>query len=677
VKSKQAKLRLNMKPLLLLLSLGALLPGSFAAAQTPAAGPAPAPSATKASPATPAAPQRQQLASRRAQRVVPFEPVVVASPDGQVKFTLAPNPERLTFSVTLGGTSVIEPSAIRLVVDGIDFGAGVAFEKIERSEIDETYPWVGAHSTAVNRCNVAVISFQHDLSAAPLRLEARAFKDGAAYRVVVPGAEHESRVVEELSDFVVPAGATMWFHDLGGHYEAEYKKLPIADVQSGQWAAPPMTFELPGGAGYGVITEANLTHYAGMALEADGRRGFVVGLGHRQPLNYPYELRYGREQAKRLGKPAAITGTVTTPWRVVIAGRDLNTLVNSDIVANLCPPANAALFPQGIHTPWVAPGFAVWRYLDGGESTIEGMKQFSTWAGALGAKYHIIEGFWSRWTDAQISDVVEHSRRQGVGLVLWRHSRQLRSPEAQAEFFTRLHRLGVAGAKIDFIDHEAKESVDMYDDLLRAAAMNQMVINFHGANKPTGRQRTWPNDMLREAVRGMESRVQQRARHEVTLPFTRYLAGPTDYTTMHFGDRRADTTWAHQIACLATFHSPMLTIAAHPKTVLDHPAVDVIKSIKAVWDETIVLPDSRIGELSIFARRSGEMWLLAVMAGATPRELSLPLTFLGEGQYVASYVRDDEAKPDAVKIDQSRAQRTDRLPIRLNAGGGFVGRFTR
>jgi alpha-glucosidase len=113
----------------------------------------------------------------------------------------------------------------------------------------------------------------------------------------------------------------------------------------------------------------------------------------------------------------------------------------------------------------------------------------------------------------------------------------------------------------------------------------------------------------------------------------------------------------------------MLTIAAHPKTVLDHPAVDVIKSIKPVWDETIVLPDSRIGELSIFARRSGEMWLLAIMAGATPRELSLPLTFLGEGQYVASYVRDDEAKPDAVKIDQSRAQRTDRLSIRLNAGG--------
>ena len=659
-----------MKPLRFLPAIGAALLLSLAEAQTP-----PAPQPTTA-PGAPATPPRQQLTSRRSQRVVPFEPVVVASPDGGVKFTLASNPERLTFHVSLGDKPVIEPSGIRLVIDGLDFGAGVVFQKTERSEVNETYPWVGAHSKAVNRCNVAVISFQHDLAAAAFQLEVRAFNDGAAYRLVVPGTEHEPRVVEELSDFVVPAGATMWFHDLGGHYEAEYQKVTSAEVRAGQWAAPPVTFELPDG-GYGVITEANLVNYAGMALEADGRRGFVVGLGHRQPLNYPYELRYGREQARRLGKPAAIAGTVTTPWRVIIAGRDLNTLVNSDIVANLCPPANPALFPQGVETPWVAPGLAVWRYLDGGESTLDGMKQFSTWAGALGAKYHIIEGFWSRWTDEQLKDVVEHSRRHGVGLVLWRHSRQLRTPDAQAEFFARLHRLGVAGTKIDFIDHEAKESVDLYEELLRAAAMSQMVIDFHGANKPTGRQRTWPNDLLREAVRGMESRVQQRARHEVILPFTRYLAGPTDYTTMHFGERRADTTWAHQIACLATFHSPMLTIAAHPKTVLEHPAVDVIKSIKPVWDETIVLPESRMGELSIFARRSGEMWMLAVMAGPTAREISVPLSFLGEGDYAASYVRDDAAKPDAVKLETARARRSDHVAIKLSAGGGFVGRFTK
>jgi alpha-glucosidase len=615
--------------------------------------------------------------SRRSQRVVPFEAIKVSSPDGRVTFTLAGNAERLTYSVAMGNTPVVEQSAIKLIVDGFDLGSGVVFEKVERSEVDETYPWQGAHSTAVNRAYGTTISFTHDLSITPFRIEVRAFNDGAAYRVVVPGTDGDVRIPDELSEFVLPAGATLWFHDLGGHYEAEYKQQKIEDVKLGQWAAPPLTYQLPNDAGYAAITEANLVNYAGMALEADGRRGLVVGLGHRQPLNYPYELRYGRENAKRLGKPAAIIGTITTPWRTVIAGRDLNTLVNSDVVANLCPPASTALFPQGMNTPWVAPGLAVWRYVDGGDTSFEGLKQFSTWAGQLGAKYHIIEGLWSRWTDEQVKEIVDHSRAQGVGLLFWRHSRVLRTPDAQTEFFTRLHRLGVAGAKIDFIDQEAKEGVDLYEDLLRIAAANQMVIDFHGANKPTGRQRTWPNDMIREAVRGMESRVAQRARHETILPFTRYLAGGADYTTLHFGERRADTTWAHQIASLATFHSSILTIAAHPETVLKNPAVDVIKSIKPVWDETIVLPDSRIGELSIFARRSGTTWILAVMRAGEAKTIRVPLAFLGDGDYASTLVHDDDAKSDSVKMETGHARRSDVLEIKLSAGGGFVGRFVK
>ena len=379
-------------------------------------------------------------------------------------------------------------------------------------------------------------------------------------------------------------------------------------MKAGQWAGPPVTFQLPGNAGYGSITEANLVNYSGMGLESDGGRAWVVGLGHRQPLNYPYELRYGRDEAKRLAAPASVTGTITTPWRVVLVARDLNTLVNSDILPNLCPPADPKFFPQGMKTPWVEPGLCVWDYVDRnyardrGTSQFDRMKEFSRMAGQIGAKYHILEGFAYGWSDEQIREFTEYSRQQGVRVLFWRHSRDLRTPEAREDFFGRLHRLGVAGAKIDFFDHEAKENIDLYEELLKTAAESQCVIDFHGANKPTGRLRTWPNAMLYEAVRGMESSsLKQRARHETILPFARYLAGPTDYTTMIFTQRRGDSSWAHQIACLATFHSPILTVAAHPQSVLDNPAVDVIKSIKAVWDETMVLPESKIGELSVFA----------------------------------------------------------------------------
>jgi alpha-glucosidase len=173
------------------------------------------------------------------------------------------------------------------------------------------------------------------------------------------------------------------------------------------------------------------------------------------------------------------------------------------------------------------------------------------------------------------------------------------------------------------------------------------------------------------------SGLRERARHETILPFARYLAGPADYTTLHFGARRGDSTWAHQIASFAIFASPMLTLAANPQAVLDNPAVDVIKSIPAVWDQTIVLPESRIGELAIFARRAGDTWFLAVMCGPQGKTIHVPLSFLGDGRYKGSLVRDNKEKPDAVVLEDKTVQRADTLTIEMPNGGGFIARFSR
>ena len=626
--------------------------------------------------ANPVLGQRSRTSSRRSQRVK-MEQVQVASPDGNIKLTILPNAERLGFTITIGNTVVIDPSTIVMILDGYDLSSGVVLGNVERYKIDETYPWHGAHSTAVDRCNGAKISLQHDLSFTDYVLEVRVFNDGAAFRHVITGDEDDYRVPDEYTTFVIPAGSKVWYHDLSGHYEAAYKNSDISVIPAGQWAGPPVTFKLLDDTGYGSITESNLVNYSGMALEADGRRGLVTGLGHRQPLNYPYELRYGRDEAKRLGRLVSITGVITTPWRVIMVGRDLNMLVNSTIVPNLCPPPDPKYFSDGIKTLWVKPGRAVWRYLDGGDRSFEGMKEFSRMAGQLGYEYHILEGFWTRWSDEQIKEIVEYSKQQGVRLLFWKHSNQLVTPQQREEFFIRLHSLGVAGAKIDFLDHEAKEVIDHYETLLKKAAENQMVVNFHGANKPTGRARTWPNEIVREAVRGMESSsLRERARHETILPFTRYLAGHADYTTMHFGDRRQDTTWTHQIASLAIFASPLLTVAAHPQSILDNPAVDVIKSIPAVWDETIVLPDSAIGELVIFARRTGKTWFVAVVCGPQARTIQVPLYFLDEGQYDASLVCDDKENEAAVVMKNSTFRRDDTLTIEMTSGGGFIGLFS-
>jgi alpha-glucosidase len=359
-------------------------------------------------------------------------------------------------------------------------------------------------------------------------------------------------------------------------------------------------------------------------------------------------------------------------------GADLNALVNSDIAHNLCPPPDPKLFPRGMTTDWIKPGRAVWKYLDGGPSTFEGMKEFSRMAGELGFEYHVIEGFWSRWSDEQIQELVDYSRQRGVGLFFWNHSKQLRTPESREEFFGKLSRLGVVGAKIDFFDHEHKEVVDLYMTLLQEAAKHRLLVNFHGANKPTGEARTWPNELTREAVRGMESsRLRERARHDTTLPFTRYLAGHGDYTPVHFGARRGDTTWAHQIATAAVFDEPLLTYGAHPTNLLAHPARDMIQSIPAVWDETIVLPVSEIGEVAAFARRSGRTWFLAVLNGPVARTLQVPLSFLGNGAYETMRVRDRRDDPAAVRIETAPTRRKDSLNIELSDGGGFIARFSK
>ena len=145
---------------------------------------------------------------------------------------------------------------------------------------------------------------------------------------------------------------------------------------------------------------------------------------------------------------------------------------------------------------------------------------------------------------------------------------------------------------------------------------------------------------------------------------------------MMFNERRRNTTVAHQIASIAIFSAPLLTIAANPETILKSSAVDVIKSVPPIWDETIVLPDSEIGELAAYARRKGNVWFLTIMGGPQPKTLHVPLSFLGEGDYKMVLVRDNPTDDAAVEMENAIRRRTDSLDISLRGGGGLLARFT-
>src|SRR5262249_18108782 len=214
------------------------------------------------------------------------------------------------------------------------------------------------------------------------------------------------------------------------------------------------------------------------------------------------------------------------------------------------------------------------------ENTLAGMKEFSKLAGQLGFEYNVVEGFWQRWSDDQLRELVAYSNQHGVKLWLWKHSKQVRDPAERRKFFQRCRDLGVAGVKLDFYEQEDKEIIALYQATLKEAAELRLRVDFHGANKPAGESRTWPNEMTREGISGLEHRRQEAwARHNTTVPFTRLLAGHADYTPVHFGERRRETSWAHQIASAAIITSPVLLYGAHPKSLLDNPAAEVIKSI--------------------------------------------------------------------------------------------------
>jgi len=618
------------------------------------------------------------------------KPVELAGPDGNVVIRVSSG-LRLNFELLYKGAVVVAHSPMGVIIDDVDAGERAVIVSEERYEENSVYPWVGIHDTIVNHYNGVTVTLKHPVFKT-IYLNLRAFNDGVAFAFTVPGSG-ERTVQGEPTVFRLTEGSTVWYHDFYMHYETEHVKKDIADVEEGEWMAPPVTVELRDGLGYLSINEAAIINYSGMGFQSDGKSGMRVRLAHEQPASYPFVLRYGEEEAKRLAQPFVVDGDIVTPWRTIAVAPDLNTLVNTDIPYNLSPEPDKNLFPDGRFADWLKPGRAVWGYLTNVPRTLDGMKLLSKLASDLGFEYHVVEGHWARWPVEQQKELIEYSRKLGVKLLLWKHSKDLWDPEKRLAFFDHIHSIGAAGSKIDFFDHEAKEIEELYLSCLKLAAERKLVLDFHGASKPAGEAKTWPNELTREAIRGFETRAPW-AKHNVTVPFTRMVAGHADYTPLHFGDRKAETTDAHQIASAIIITAPLLIYAGEPADMLQHPAANVIKQIPSAWDETIVLEPSAIGELAVYARRKGDQWFLAAMNGNDARTISIDLSFLGRSPYEVTLVRDKVPAETLVSFNRKRLSfgsksgvlvntvpasqiNDNKLIVELLPAGGFVAVFNK
>lgn len=581
--------------------------------------------------------------------------VTLKSPDGKVRVRIEPG-GRLRYTVTFRGVEVVEPSALGVTVDGHDLGQNVRFTgKPAFSEVNEAYPTRGVHPVAVNHYRAMVLPVTSSASEGAWRLEVRAYNDGLAYRYVVPGAGRR-HINGESSEWQLPVGTTLWHQSADNRsYEARYERDIVGQMGTSHRLMAPAALKFPGRAGYGLMTEANLIRYSDMALYSSGTHGFHA-VFHDDPEGWDNE------------------GEIVSPWRVTLLATDLNTLVNSDLIKNLCPPPPAEL----AQADWIKPGRSIWHWLTGGAPKLDEQRSWVEGTKRMGYEYYLVDDGWRNWNgggDAAwqaLGDLVQYARQQGVGIWAWVDSKYVFQPADRAAYFQRARQLGIVGLKIDFPHPANAEWVQWYDDTLREAAREHLMVDFHGAVKPTGRERTWPNEMTREAVAGREQ-GKSPALHDLTLPFLRYVQGPADFTpTLLIPKRLNGSSFAHELAMPIVFTSPFLCLGDNPTNYLNSAAADVLRALPSVWDETRVLPGSEIGELAAFARRKGDQWFVGVLNDLTPRRPTVALDFLGQGKFRLVELADDPERNDNFIRTERSVTRRDTLVLPLRKDGGYV-----
>ena len=582
----------------------------------------------------------------------------VASPDSRISAAIASSPGgALTYSVSIRGQRVLAPSALGIVVDGQNLGQSAILGRPTTRVVRETYPIRGAHTLALNHYREAIFPVAAGAGRTPWQLEVRVYNDGAAFRYRVPGAGAR-RINGEVSTWKLPPESVIWFQTSTKEYERPFIEQQSDSPAVGAIVGAPITAKLPNGLGYAVLSEANLVNYSDMALQVESPSTFratfdkdATGWNH--------------------------SGEILSPWRVTLLVPTLNALANSDLLKNLCPPAP----PELANARWIQPGRSTWHWMVTGRPLLAQQRQWVDWTKQLGFEYYLIDDGWVDWRAegrdqwACLKDVVDYARTQNVRIWAWVHSKEIRDTASRDAYFQKARAAGVVGLKMDFPERPNVEWVNWYDDTLRDLARHQLMANFHGSVKPTGRERTWPHELTREAILGRES-GKLPALHDAALPFTRFVQGHADFTPTDFrSGRLGGGSWAHELAQAIVYTSPFFCYGGDPADYLDNPAVDILKAIPATWDETVVLSPSEVGRTAAYARRKGQNWFIGVVNGNEARPLRLSLSFLGAGSYRVERLSDVPERNDTWSRTQGTATRRDVLSANLRRNGGFVARL--
>ena len=538
--------------------------------------------------------------------------VTLKSPDGKIEFRLLDGKPwdpglaypHLSYQIDFNGKRLIDTSHLGFDIDNaLPLGHKLSLLNTTRETVDEAYTLVsGKVKTARANYNEVIAEYQQLGSLGRrINIEARAFNDGVAFRYVVPLTMNLEafRAVNEITEFNFAKDAESYpllLSSFRTPYEDRYSKLALSTIHDDSIIGLPFLAEQPGGV-WVAITEADLDEYPGLYLE------HAEGTMLRARLS-------PRVDGSAL---TLVTKTpVVSPWRVLLIADAPTKLIESNIVTTLSRPTKLA------DTSWIKPGKALTASNSTAKSVIDS-------AAASGIEYVMLEPGWAPIGNGNVPDlmrtvpevdmpaILAQAKQRNVGIWLATHWRSVESQMDEA--FAQFEKWGVRGIQMDGMNRDDSTMVEFYHKVAAKAAEHHLMLDFHGSYKPDGLQRTFPNILTFEAVLGSEHASAATPDHNVALAFTRLLAGPMDY---------APTTPAQFVI----YESGLQVLTG------DVPISDFIKTVPTTWEETRALSGDP-NEYVAIARRRGNEWFLGAITNRTPRELDIPLSFLGPGNFTA------------------------------------------
>jgi Glycoside hydrolase 97/Glycosyl hydrolase family 9/Glycosyl-hydrolase 97 N-terminal/Glycosyl-hydrolase 97 C-terminal, oligomerisation/Cellulase N-terminal ig-like domain len=636
----------------------------------------------------------------------------LASPGGATRISVTVGAAGLVWTVSHGGQAVLAPSALALQLDGgetLDGRSGPA--KAVTATRDERIAALHYKKDSVqNRYRQLTLNFP----AGRYGIVFRAYDDGAAYRWVTQRRD-SLKIGSEKAEFNFPADEKAWIPYVNDpspdiyttSFENLYRTMRLSEFKRDTLAFLPVLVDLGNERKAGIL-EADLEDYPGMFLGAGSAAGGSGLAGRFAP--YPLEEhRGGHNQlqslvTRRADYLAVTAGTRSFPWRIVVCSDQDRELADNDMVYRLASPSRVT------DTSWIKPGKVAWDWWNdwnishvdfrAGINT-ETYKYYIDFAADNHLGYILLDEGWSDPTDllkiapgVDLAEIVRYGKERNVGVWLW--AGMLPLDEKMDEVMGRYSQMGIRGFKVDFMNRDDQKMVRFYYRAAEKAAADHLMLDFHGAYKPTGLQRTFPNVLNFEGVRGMENAKWAAGDdfpgYDVSIPFIRMLAGPLDYTPgamknynkanfrSIFGEPMSAGTRCHQLAMYVVYEAPFSMLSDNPTNYKREPeSVAFMAGVPTVFDETRAL-DGEVGHFVAIARRKGADWWVGAMTDWSARDLTLDLSFLPAGSYRAEIIRDGiNADRDGTdfKLETVIVSKDSKLTIHLAPGGGWVAKITR